>query len=283
VPTWSIRLLGHEELNRAGFGSVDIPDIWWPIFISLLGAPRYRLSRSKLAGRLWPDKSEKASRHCLATALWRITTRLPADQNLIAFDSTVVGLQTPGSVWVDLIAFERRAKTYMGELDRLAQPSGRARLRRALGHYRGPIMAERDLEWIAIERERLRSLYLDAMFALASAESAAESWPAARETAQRICAVEPLREDAQRLLMTAHVKCGARAMALDQYQTLVKILQAELGIQPMAQTQRLATEIAGHALVTPLMRPVPDRHQLLRDVRDHLNHSLELLNGFLDD
>jgi hypothetical protein len=52
---------------------------------------------------------------------------------------------------------------------------------------------------------------------LAGAEVSAGNWAAAREAAQTLCAVEPLREDAQRLLMMALAQCGNRALALEQY------------------------------------------------------------------
>lgn len=291
MPTWIIRLFGREELRHSGKGSLELPDIWWPVFGSLLSAQRHLLSRGKLAGMLWPDKPEKAARHCLATALWRIKTRFPSDHQLITFDSNTVALCLQGSFWVDLVAFERRTKLYLAEPQRLASHPERERLRRALAHYRDPFMAERDVEWIAIERERLRTLYLDAMFALASAEVEAERWTDARDSARRICAVEPLREDAQRLLMLAHVKCGARAVALDQYNVLADLLRSELGIAPMAQTQQLAAEIAGqNATDVPkqirLASPAPsqsDARLTMLRVRDHLNRSLDLLNGYLAD
>ena len=287
MPIWTARLFGQEELTCSGVGAVPLPDVWWPVFGCLLSAPRWHLSRGKLAGMLWPDRTEKAARHCLATALWRIKARLPSDQQLIRVDSESVGLSLRGSLWVDLIAFQRRVAQSLAQPEILASRRERVRLRRALSLYRGHFMADRDLEWVAIERERLRTQFLDAMFALANAEVAAGRWTKARDSARRICEIEPLREDAQRLLMAAHVECGSRAVALDQYRVLKELLRTELNVAPMPETRRLAADIAGSNPPSsdPLPGPIQglpfDRTEAIAQVQDHLQRSLELLNHCL--
>ncbi|HEV2817115.1 MAG TPA: bacterial transcriptional activator domain-containing protein [Allosphingosinicella sp.] len=264
---------------------LDLPDVWWPVLGCLLAAPNWRLSRGAMAGRLWPDKDEHSARHCLATALWRIKTRLPRDQRLVSLGSESIRLSLNRFDFVDMLAFERRAQSALRDPRHLSAESQRRQLGRALRHYRGSFLAERDQESIVLERERLRTLYLDALFALAYAETKAENWHAARAAAQALCATEPLREDAQRLLMTAHVRCGSRALALSQYRALVALLDAELGVAPMAETQRLAATIGGPPQMPLAEANIPerDRHRgTMLKVRDSLERSIQIIDSALD-
>ena len=282
MATWIMRLLGHEHISRSDIGALDLPDIWWPVLGSLLAAPRWKLTRGILAGRLWPDKDEQSARHCLATALWRIKSRLPRDQKLVSLDGESVRLSLGRFDFVDMLAFERRAQSALRHPDSLACAGERHRLARALRHYAGSFLASRDQETIVFDRERLRTLYLDSLYALAQAETEAQNWSAARASAQVLCAIEPLREDAQRLLMTAHVRCGSRALALSQYRSLVALLERELDIAPMAETRRLAETIGGGS--TPpeaeAGAAASTRGTMLQ-IRDNLERSLALLETAL--
>jgi DNA-binding SARP family transcriptional activator len=279
---WIIRLLGHEQIVRPDTGPLDLPDVWWPVLGCLLSAPGWRLGRGAMAGKLWPDKDEQAARHCLATALWRIKARLPRGQKLINLDGERIRLSLTRFDFVDMLAFERRAQSAVRQPDLLAADGGRKKLARALALYDGSFLAVRDQESIAFERERLRTLYLDALFALALAETHVENWNAARAAAQALCAVEPLREDAQRLLMRAHVRCGSRALALSQYRSLVALLQAELGIAPMAETQRLAAGISSPGASAEAADHDGDsRRDAMLQVRRSLEKSIRIIDHVL--
>ena len=285
-----MRLLGHEHISRSDTGALDLPDIWWPVLGSLLAAPGWKLTRGVLAGRLWPDKDEHSARHCLATALWRIKSRLPRDERLVSLDGESIRLSLSHFDFVDMLVFERRAQSALRHPDFLSCGGQRQRLARALGHYTGSFLAWRDQESIVFERERLRTLYLDALFALAHAETKAQNWNAARASAQALCAIEPLREDAQRLLMTAHVRCGSRALALSPYRSLVALLERELDIAPMAETQRLAATISGRAVVprggadaSAATRSAGrcSRYATISSSRSNCSNPLSLLTNFL--
>ncbi|MGK9171295.1 bacterial transcriptional activator domain-containing protein [Inquilinus limosus] len=284
MATWGIYLLGRERFSRSDVGVIDMPEVWWLVLSCLLVSPGWCLGRSAIAGRLWPEQYEHAARHCLATALWRIKCRLPKGQELLVQTAGSVKLSVNRTVWIDIFAFERRARLALTSPDMLSSELQRRRLARALQLYRGSLLGDRDSEWIAIERERLRALYLDALFALATAEARAGDWVSARQAAQTLCAAEPLREDAQRLLMTAHARCGNRALALDQYRALAALLQSELGIGPMSETRALAAEIAGKETAPGCLESAPAsmRHRdAMLQVRRHLVESVHLLDQSL--
>lgn len=249
--TWAIYLFGNGAMQRTGRGAVAMPDVWWPVVGKLVAAPERRTTRSLLAAELWPDKDELAARRCLATAFWRIKSRLPDGLSPLLVKGESVSLALGGRMWIDVLAFERRARAALDDPATLAHPVTRARLRRALALYRGDLLRERDSDSLAIERERLRALFLDASYEPAAAEARAENWPAARGVAQRLCMAEPLREDAQRLLMTAHMHCGGRALAIRQYHQLTALLFNELGVAPMPATIALAERIGARRGLAP--------------------------------
>jgi DNA-binding SARP family transcriptional activator len=204
-------------------------------------------------------------------------------------DEDSVGLRVTGC-WIDCAVLEQRASEALSDPGLLVRPDRRERLTRALAVYRGSFMPDRQVEWLAIERERYRTIFLDALHQLACAEMDAGRFDRAREAARRLCEIEPLREDAQRLLMTAHLRCGNRGLALAQFRTLQRLLQQELGIDPMPETRQLADQIGtgevGAAAIPALalreLAGAPDRGLLLT-ARDYLSRSLELINQTIGD
>jgi DNA-binding SARP family transcriptional activator len=242
---WALNLFGEERLTRCGSGGVALPDISWPILGCLLAAPNYRTSRGRLAAQLWPNQSDDTARRRFATALWRIRTNLPRPLTLIATHGDHVVLAADHKLWVDAVAFERRARRALDRPALLENAVARRRLSHALNLYNGDFLADRDHEWIVIERARLRSLYLDAMHALTIAAAQAGAWFEVLASAVKLCAAEPLREDAQRLLIEAYARCGNRGLALQQYRRCEEVLRADLGIAPMPETRALAERVRG--------------------------------------
>ena len=290
MATWAIHLFGNGRLSLSGLGAIRMPDVWWPVIGSLVAAPGKRATRSLLAAQLWPEKDEHAARRCLATALWRIKGRFPEQKAPISLRGEFIALGTEDRVWVDVLAFEHRASVAVDDPRTLDQPQARVRLKRALGLYSADLLRERDSEALVIERERLRTLYLDAAYTLAGAEARAENWPAARDLAQRLCAAEPLREDAQRLLMTAHLNCGSRALAIRQYHMLTGILFKELGVAPMPETIALAEEIGARRVfsnpvtvehVAPSAPPALPMRETMLQVRQDLSRMLSVVDHAL--
>lgn len=73
--------------------------------------------------------------------------------------------------------------------------------------------------------------------------------------AERMLAIDTLREDSHRKLMEAYLRAGRRADAVRQYELCVGILRRELDVAPSAETIRAAERARGdQALVT-----VPER------------------------
>jgi DNA-binding SARP family transcriptional activator len=271
-------LLGIPSLVVTGRGETPIPPSCWLILAFLLTRPGRVASRSTLAGTLWPDQPEEAARHCLATALWRLKSALSGCRSPLSASGDQVALRIGPGIWIDSQAFERRVRPVLADTPARLDPPALRKLRAAVRLYRADFLANQQEEWIAVERERLRCLYLDALYALAHSHADALDWPAAVTVARRLCAAEPLREDAQRLLMTACARAGNRALALRQYRQLAILLEAELGVDPMPETAALARSLAG-ARAGAAPAPSAAIREALAASREAVGTALRILDG----
>ena len=64
--------------------------------------------------------------------------------------------------------------------------------------------------------------------------------------AQRWLSLDPLHEPAHRQLMRLYARTGQRSAALKQYLTCTRLLDEELGVEPLAETTALYQDIRDH-------------------------------------
>ena len=121
-----------------------------------------------------------------------------------------------------------------------------ANLAEAAGLYTGDFLAGFTLEdaagfddWQTFQTESLRLELAGALERLAQGLAGRQQWEAAISHARRWLALDPLNESAHRFLMQLHAWAGDRAAAARQYQECVKVMQAELGIEPEPETTAL--------------------------------------------
>jgi DNA-binding SARP family transcriptional activator len=130
------------------------------------------------------------------------------------------------------LAERRRQPLDAAALDALAGTL--ARRRGALGE--GLVTGD----WLLPHEDHVRAAWSEATEALARRWMAAGEPAEALAAAERVLAVEPLRESAHRLRMEALAARGETARALAHYDTLVALLAAELGARPTRETQAAA-------------------------------------------
>jgi len=93
-------------------------------------------------------------------------------------------------------------------------------------------------DWVDEQRSYYREQYLRIMESLASAAERTQEWPRAMNLCQQILKDDSFREDIHCMVMRAHAALGNRAAVKEQYETLRKLLREELGVDPVAETQR---------------------------------------------
>jgi len=246
--------------------------------------------REHLAGLLWPEYTQESALRNLRLTLYRLRqtldkaakqARLNISDSLLAFpDRQTVQFNPGGSVWVDVLEFERlwdASETHPHE-SLITCPTCIERLRRAVSFYRGDFMEGFSLkdsygfdEWVLLRRERLHRQAVDALDWLvehflnqAEAASAGAARLAALENgrayAQRLLQLEPWSESAHRQLMRALALNGQNQEALSQYEICRRILSEEFGVEPDEATQQLYQQVRQRKIgrvVEPPTTPLP--------------------------
>src|SRR5215213_10182681 len=93
--------------------------------------------------------------------------------------------------------------------------------------------------WVEQRQSELRDLRVRALELVSRAAAAMGRWGEAVAAAEEAVAIEPFRESAYQLLMTAHRGAGNPAEALRAYERCRRLLAEELGVSPAAATERL--------------------------------------------
>lgn len=247
--TLQIRLFGTLQLERDGqtltrTASKRVKDL----FSYLLLQRETVHSREHLAGVFWGDLDSRRARHCFNTALWRLHRVLGQTESrenpYLTVDSQQIAFNNSSDYLLDVAEFETRISWAEQMYDNA--PEQRAALyRQAISLYQGDLLIDCYDDWALVERERLRGLYLRALSQLFSYHAARQEHDEAIGYGRRILASDPLREEIHRDLISVHLAANQPADALRQYRSCEAILERELGIAPMPETQALLRRMLG--------------------------------------
>jgi DNA-binding SARP family transcriptional activator/Tfp pilus assembly protein PilF len=196
------------------------------------GAP---LGRDAVAFALWPDDIEADARANLRRHLFYLSNDvLPppaAKAPWIVADKRTVSWNSAAPTWCDVREFER-----LGD-----DPANAAR---AVALYRGDLLDGFEDEWLQAPRERLREQQVRLLLGLIESNRRAGAYAAGIDYARALLAVDPWREDGIRALIELRNASGDRAGALATYRDFVKRLEAEMGVEPMAETTAVYEHVA---------------------------------------
>jgi DNA-binding SARP family transcriptional activator len=199
--------------------------------------------RASLAALLWPESDEEKARANLRQTLARLRRTL-ARAECLRFSGGAVQFRTD-DCWCDVLEFERALS------QSAARPTVEA-LEAAAALYRGPFLAGFYEDWVVIEQERLRTLYVEALEQLADLYTEQRAHRQAIATWRRVLREIPWHERAHRELMTLYALSGDRAAALHQYDEYVRILQNELDAKPLPEMRALYERLVrGAPIVSP--------------------------------
>jgi DNA-binding SARP family transcriptional activator len=199
--------------------------------------------RAALAALLWPESDEEKARANLRQTLARLRRTL-ARAECLRFSGGAVQFRAD-DFWCDVLEFERALS------QSAARPTVEA-LEAAAALYRGPFLAGFYEDWVVIEQERLRTLYVEALEQLADLYTEQRAHRQAIATWRRVLREIPWHERAHRELMTLYALSGDRAAALHQYDEYVRILQNELDAKPLPEMRALYERLArGAPIVSP--------------------------------
>lgn len=205
------RAVTSEELAAILWGE-GTPDAWQVALRSLV---------SKLRGAFAPLHEEVRIEHGLGA----YQLRLPAD------------------AWIDVEAANaavHEAEAALREGDH-AEANGAALVANAIA--RRPFLQGDDGAWIGSRRELLRRIQVRALDVRGAIALAHGDAIGAATDAEAIIGLEPYRETAYVLLMSAHAAAGNGAEAIAVYERLRSLLAEDLGVGPSPETEAAFLEL----------------------------------------
>jgi DNA-binding SARP family transcriptional activator len=240
-----IQLLGGVRVLRDGKPAGAFPSRWSAGLLAYLAVEKDRFThREMLAARFWPDSDENRARKAFRSALWGVRCVLEPEGvergTFLALDGPYLGLVNSPDIQVDVSEFDRLLG-WCSEQER--QKESIAHLEAAVRLYRGDFIDGFDYEWCISERERLRLAYLSAVERLMDLHISKGELHLAIAHGEQILQRDPLREHIHRQLMICHCLQGNRPLAIRQYRRCEKVLDDELGIDPMDATHKLFRDI----------------------------------------
>jgi DNA-binding SARP family transcriptional activator/TolB-like protein len=199
--------------------------------------PDYRARREELATLLWGDGPDQQARHSLRQCLIALRQDLSVAADVLLLDREAIGLSAQ-SVAVDARSFIALARS--------AEPDAQTR---AAELWRGAFLPDLILDieefdtWRRQEADRLAAAAGDVFAALWRNADAKGDGEAAIAATERLIALEPTREDRQRIALTLLARHKGRDAALSRAKILTDLLRSELGVAPEPATRALIDAI----------------------------------------
>ncbi|MGH3774209.1 MAG: AfsR/SARP family transcriptional regulator [Pseudonocardiaceae bacterium] len=185
-------------------------------------ALRGRLSRSRLAGTLWPDTLEHRALASLRTGIWRVNQAAP---DLVVITARQVNLDARARVDVRVLV-KRSVEIMQGEdFDAFT-------LSTAVPD--GELLPEWGDAWLTDERERLHQMRLHLLEKVAERLAGTGQFGLAVEVALSVLRADVLRESAHRTLISIHLAEGNLSQAHRAYAACEQLLWRELRVAPSA-------------------------------------------------
>lgn len=227
------------------------------VLATLLLEANHVVPLSRLIDAAWDEQPPATAAHQVRKLVSDLRRRLPAGPETLVTDgpgyrAVIAPDRLDATRFEHCVARARKAEAAGERRDAVAQYQA------ALDLWRGPVMAGECGPVVAsaatvLHERRLRAAERLVELRMELGES--------REVLDRLRALvaeHPLRESLRSLLMTALYRCGRRADALHEYETLRRTLSDELGIDPGPELAQLHQRILqDSADLLPPAEPAP--------------------------
>lgn len=243
MPPIRITMLGPGRVECGRDGEVRFPTAnARDLFFYLVLRQGKRLARDQLVGLFFGELPEDAARKRFRMALWRMRKALEAvgvDPDALLVASTdAIGFEPSCECWVDVVAFTESLRSGREALPGDPERADRCFLE-ATDLYKGDLLEGVYYDWLAYDQQALKASLLETLELRMRLAASARRWTLAADLAHRLLDLDMLRESVHRDLMCFLYRAGNRPAALQQYANLVDILDEELGVGPMEETERL--------------------------------------------
>ncbi|HLK58000.1 MAG TPA: tetratricopeptide repeat protein [Chthonomonadaceae bacterium] len=245
--TWRLELFGPLCARR---GALEIRRFRTQKTASLLAFLAYHRQRAHpretLVELFWPEYEPHAGRESLSVALHALRKQLEpsgdASATVLIADRVAIRLD-PAHCVTDVVEFERllEAAAQAGE-DEQRIPL----LTQAIALYGSGLLPGFYENWVSAERERYADICLSALRRLIKCLAQSRQFDTALLYARQALQMDPLREESHRTLMRLYAAHGNTAAALEQFQTLERLLRDELNTTPGAATRQVLQQLRTH-------------------------------------
>jgi DNA-binding SARP family transcriptional activator len=213
------------------------------VFYYLLLNRQSSQTREQIAAQFWGDSPSVVARKNLRHALWRLSQALQSVggtlEDLVSINGEYLSFTKSGNYQLDIDQFVAAVHYSRFPSVQELNDDQVSALEKAVELYQGDLLECVYEDWCTYERERLRLAFINMLTQLVDHHVSKGNYARGLEYGQRILILDPTREKAHRQLMMIHWLTGNQEAALRQYRSCCEVLQAELGIKPMHETQYL--------------------------------------------
>lgn len=235
-----LEVLGAARIRWSG-GALDLAPRGAVALAYVAHAAGRRVSRRELAFTLWPDSPEPQALTNLRHLLHRLRAAVPLDALVVVERAGLSWSEVATADVATVVAGLAGHDGHDDSGDRLGAMAA------AVEAYRGDLLPGCWEDWVIATRDRLRAAVVEACAALAGADPG----PGGCRWLERLCELDPTREDAARDLMARHRAAGEPGRAVRVYERLRAAL-AELGVDPDPRTVACLEDIVSVAAGTPV-------------------------------
>lgn len=216
--------------------------------------------RAELAALLWPESDNKRARGALRYTLSRIRKEL-GDGYILA-DNRQMGLDPEADWQVDVAMMRFCFRTISRLFSALNESSNMdsaiksisgadvATIEQGVALYRADFLhgftlrdAELFNEWVFFQAEELRREFAAALQILLAYYEERQQWGRATAHARRWLSLNTLDESVHCRLLTLYAAAGEWAALHSHYASLVELVEREMGVPPLEETQTLYAQL----------------------------------------
>lgn len=247
VADLTINMLGPIEILRE-FSRPLATDAWTTrrsrdILCFIASRRHRRASKDTIVDTFWGETDsevvEKNFHPTVSHIRKALNSNQPLKQNFILYRDGDYQLNPELSYKIDVEQFDQLVAK--GESARRARQFDECveAYEMAIALYRGDFAQGSYEPWVDEQRTYYRQQYLHLLESLATVAQKQEEWARSLQLAQMILREDPFREDIHCMVIRAHVNLGNRGAARDQFESLRRLLERELGVEPGREVRKI--------------------------------------------
>lgn len=203
--------------------------------------------RRHIAFAIWPDSGEAQALTNLRRELYFLRRALPDAERYLDITPSALRWRHDVPIGLDVTAF--REATGQGSTGQGSMPRGTPdiqALERAARLYTADLLPAVDDDWLTPQRDELHQRAAEVMEQLLDRYEQTGDRTQALHHAQRLLALEPLRESVYARLMRLHLENGDAAAAQHAYTRCAEVLKTELDMTPGEALQAMSRHVREH-------------------------------------